>query len=362
MKTKHCFFTRGYFRKFFVVMFLVVYFQPTCVRAGYWGEGFAANMMLFNLETISYRIQGIVLSAVKTTAIQVINQKVLSMINGGGASGASLIIQDWKNFILIQSAQKAQDVILNDFFPDVFQGKGSGGNYVSASEGVFSGGSGAFNYADIASLSNTNYPEYLSSVGKQVLKNELDGVINYTLDNVCSNPAESIDRGDYECLREFMSPQNNPFGIPILTQQKYNQELEENKLIAQTQAGITGYKPQVNSSGLVVTPPQTISDIVSTMQTLSAKAIATIQNPSELITGIAQAYVNKMIQQTLSNVGLSGSVGQTFANNLGAGLSAESNALIEENVGAVFNSSNASIYENNMGNLANYKSIQQIAN
>lgn len=317
-------------RVFFALLFcLSMIFAPSA-RAGYWGEPTAANMMLFNLDQIAEKIKGVTLSVVKNAAIRTINQQVLRLINGTGGQG-SLIISDWKHFIYVESSQKASDVVLNDFFPKMFSGKGSGGNYVASSEGVNT-------VKNISSQINTikNYPEYLSTIGKNTLKDLQTDATKYTLDQVCPDPSGSLAKGDYRCFSEIMKPQNNPRGIPLITEQKYTEEKVKNQAIAQTQAGITGYKPQTNAQGLVVTPPQTISDIVSAVQTLPAKALAAVQNPSELITGVIQAYVNSLIQQTLSNVGL-GPIGASFAQNLGSELSQESNALISENVGAMFN-------------------------
>lgn len=299
-------------------------------RAGYWGEPTAANMMLFNLEQIAEQIKGTTLSIVKNAALTTINQQVLGMVNGTWGQG-SLVIEDWKNFIYTQSSQKAEDVVLNDFFPRMFSGKGSGGNYIASSEGVVAAQNLSTSISTIK-----NYPEYLSTIGKNTVEGLKRDVTQYTLDQVCPDPQGSLALGDYACFSAVMEPQNNPRGIPILTEQKYTEEKIKNELIAQTQAGITGYKPQTNNQGLVVTPPQTIADIVSTVQTLPAMAIAVAENPSELVTGVIQMYVNSLLQKTLSKVGL-GSVGASFANNLGNEISRETDALIEDNIGALFN-------------------------
>lgn len=315
----------------FGVLFAGMAFLPGMpARAGYWGEPTAANMMLFNLEQIAEKIKGVTLSIVKNAALQTINQQVLGLVNGTWGQG-SLIIEDWENFIYTQSVQKAEDVVLNDFFPKMFSGKGSGGNYVAASEGVTA-------VQNISTSVNVikNYPEYLSTIGKNTLKELTSDATKYTLDQVCPDPSGSLAKGDYACFSAVMEPQNNPRGIPIITEQRYQAEKIKNEKIAETQAGITGYKPQTNKQGLVVTPPQTIADIVSTIQTLPAMAIAVAENPEELVTGVIQMYVNSLIQKTLSKVGL-GSVGASFSQNLGNELSRESDQLISDGVGATFN-------------------------
>lgn len=299
-------------------------------RADAWGSNVMAANMLYTLTEMSYKIKGIILSIVKNAAIQTINQQVLRLVNGTGGQG-SLIIENWRDFIYTQSSKKAEDVILNDFFPKMFNGKGSGANYTPSSEGV----SAAQN---LASSVNTikNYPEYLKNVGKNTVESLKTEVVKYTLDQVCSNPSDSLSKGDYRCFSEIMKPQNNRYGVPILTEKKYAEEKTKNEKIAETQAGITGYKPQTNAKGFVVTPPQTISDIVSTVQTLSAKAIAVAQNPEELITGVIQAYVNSLIQKTLSKVGL-GPIGADFSRNLSDEMSRETDQLISDGVGSMFN-------------------------
>jgi hypothetical protein len=320
----------NFLRKLLIAIPLCVgVFAALPTQAGHWGEPTAANMMLYNLEQIADKIKGVTLSVVKNAALKTINEQVLRMVNGTSGSG-TLVIEDWKKFIYTESAKKAEDVIKNDFFPKMFSGKGSSANYTASSEGVNT-------VNNLASSVNTikNYPEYLKTVGNNTLMSLKADVTKYTLDQVCSSPSGSLSKGDYRCFSEIMKPQNNRYGIPILTEKKYTEEKTKNEKIAETQAGITGYKPKKNSKGLVVTPPQTIADIVSTIQTLPAKAIAMAQNPSELVTGIIQTYVNSLIQKTLSNVGL-GSVGASFAQNLGSEISKETDTLIEDNVGALF--------------------------
>lgn len=313
----------GFFSTFFIG-------QVLPARADVWGATWAANLMLNTLTKIDRAVEGVTLSIVKNAALKTVNEQVLRLVNGTGGTG-SLVISDWKKFIYTESSKKAEDVVLNDFFPTMFSGKSSGSNYTSSSEGTTT-------VQNLSSSINTikNYPEYLSTIGKKTLSNlKSTSTTKYSLDQVCSNPSSSLAKGDYRCFSEIMKPQNNPRGISILTEEKYNEEKTKNQTIAQTQAGITGYKPQTNSKGLVVTPPQTIADIVSTIQTLPAKAIALAQNPSELITGIIQTYVNSMIQKTLSKVGL-GSVGTSFAQNLSNEISSETDTLIKDNVGALF--------------------------
>ena len=312
-------------------LFCVGMLSAPSARAGYWGEPTAANLMLYNLEQIADKIKGVTLSIVKNAALKTINEQVLRLVNGTGGTG-SLVIEDWKKFIYTEASQKAEDVVLNDFFPKMFRGKGSGSNYTASSEGVNTS-------QDFSSSINTikNYPEYLATIGKNTLNELKSDGIKYSLDQVCPNPSASLAKGDYRCFSEIMKPQNNPRGIPLLTEKKYTEETAKNQLIAQTQAGITGYKPQTNSKGIVVTPPQTIADIISTIQTLPAKAIAMAQNPSELITGIIQAYVNSLIQKTLSKVGLgSSSAGASLSKNLRNELSKESDAAIRDNVSEFF--------------------------
>ena len=310
----------------FIFVFFGVFSVAPAVQAGYWGESIQANLMLYNLQRISEKIRGIILSAVKNAAIQTINKQVLRLVNGSSGKG-SLIIENWRKFIYTQSAKKAEGVILNDFFPKMFSGKGSGGNYSAASEGV----SGNLN----SSLNTIkNYPQYLQNVGKNTLKSLQQDVTKYTLDKVCPDPKGSLAKGDYACFSSLMEPQNNPKGIPIITAQKYGAEKAKNEKIAETQAGITGYKPQTNKQGLVVTPPQTIADIVSTIQTLPAKAIALAQNWEELATGVIQSYVNSLIQKTLSKTGL-GSDGADFSNNLSNELTRQTGGVIRDGVKGV---------------------------
>lgn len=323
---------RYIFSKAFIVLaFGLFFFYPNETRAGYWGEPTAANMMLFNLEQIAQKIQGVTLSIVKNAALQTINQQVIGMVNGTWGQG-SLIIENWEDFIYTQSSKKAEEVVINDFFPKMFDGKGSGSNYVPYSEGI-----NVVNSVTNSVNTIKNYPEYLKSIGKNTLTSLQTDITKYSLDQVCPDPQSSLSKGDYACFSAVMEPQNNPRGIPILTERKFLEEKLQNEKIAETQAGITGYKPQTNAAGLVVTPPQTIADIVSTVQTLPAMAMAVAENPEELITGVIQAYVNSLIQKTLSKVGLS-PIGANFSQNLGNEMSRESDQLISDGIGEMFHS------------------------
>lgn len=346
--------TKGMTFRFRVIFFSFIFlcssffFSPISVQAGYWGEPTAANLMLFNLEQIAEEIKGVVLSIVKNAALQTINQQVLGLVNGSWGQG-SLIIEDWEDFIFTQSGKNASDVVLNDFFPNVLSGKGSGGNFIASSEGV----------DPLSNLSSTiktigNYPEYLSKIGKDTLKDLESDIPKFSLDKICPDPSDALSKGDFACFSKIMEPQNNPHGFQLITEQKYSEEKTKNEQIATTQAGITGYKPQKNESGLVVTPPQTIADIVSTIQTLPAMAIAVAENPAELATAVIQTYVNSLIQKTLSKVGL-GPIGANFAENLGNELSRETDGLIEDGIGEFFGADGLGtdiIGPNNVGSIS----------
>ncbi|QQS21058.1 MAG: hypothetical protein IPL87_00755 [Candidatus Moraniibacteriota bacterium] len=305
-------------------------------RAGYWGEPTAASMMLFNLQQIAENIKGVTLSIAKNAAIQAINQQVLGMVNGTWGQG-SLIIEDWRGFIYTQSSQKAQDVVLNSFFPAMFGGKGSGGNYIAASEGVLLA-------QGVSNSINTikNYPEYLSTIGKNTLQGlAVNTTPRYTLDQQCPDPQAGLARGDYRCFSSIMEIQNNPRGIPILTEQKYLAEKMMNERIAATQAGITGYKPQTNAQGLVVTPPETVANVIASTLALPGQALAAAQHPTELLTGLIQMYVNSLVQKTLSKVGLGSTTASSYQ-NLNMQMNQNGQMLMQNNVGALFNNGNAS--------------------
>ena len=324
-----------FWRKTLLVFLCVSFFLSAVpARAGYWGEPTIANLMLYNMEQIADRIKGMTLSIVKNVALRTINEKVLSLVNGRSGKG-SLIISNWRDFIFTQSNKAAKDVVLNNFFPNLFSGKGSGGNYTPSE---------AVNNTAASIQTIRNYPQYLSTIGKNTLNEITSNAIKYTLDQVCPNPSASLSRGDYACFSALMQPQNNPYGIPILTQQAYAAEQQKNQLVAQTQAGISGYKPQTNSKGLVVTPPRTIADIVATVQSLPAQALALAQNPSELITGVIQIYINSLVQKVLSKVGMNPSdaaiVGNTASDIVGD---------TSDNIQDYFSGSSGDIGPNNVG-------------
>lgn len=342
---------------FSLFLCLAVLMPISQARADVWYAWLLNANMTVTLQEISRRIEGITLSVLKQHVITLIRRKVASIINKSGTGGSSLVIQNWKEFIFTQSTKKAEEGV-NTFFTELFGGKGSTANYIASETSTGTASTSSSSTFSSSSKKYGSYTEYLKSVGKSELKKLTKETSKYTLDQVCSNPKSSLDKGDYKCFSALLDPdkpENNSYGIPLVVTNKFNKLKTQEETIATTQAGISGYKPKTNSKGTVVTPPSTVSSIVDETITAPLKTIISADNSSELSSFIQAALysfldaaIKEGVAQAVSYIDQ-----KTGIEGLGSQLVAAGDSEYgKDNVSSQFTSSSDTVSASNVGSSA----------
>ncbi|OGI21877.1 MAG: hypothetical protein A2808_01845 [Candidatus Moranbacteria bacterium RIFCSPHIGHO2_01_FULL_55_24] len=247
-------------------------------RALAWADAIPAAIMKQTMETIARSIEGALMGSLKLAAVQVINSTVGQLV-GGNTLGQALIIVDYNDFLQRQPEQTA-DLFMNDFYTLTLRGKASSANYIGAG-----GTSGNV---------TGNYATYLKSQAEKTTNKKTTPT--YNLDEYTSDPAKMFAEGDLRAFNAFYSnPANNPFGYSLLAEEayvgKYSSEVEKQKIIATS----SGFLPQTDKDGNVITPAASIEELVSKATGLPQDIIANASNPGELLSGVMMAAVNKTI-------------------------------------------------------------------
>jgi len=101
---------------------------PSPVRAGYWGEDWAATTWQTMYEQIYKTIQDALLANMKMAALRVIQSRMSSLLgksSGSSSSGLSgMIISNWQSFIY-KTAQSYSTQVTSDFFNSLSSGASS---------------------------------------------------------------------------------------------------------------------------------------------------------------------------------------------------------------------------------------------
>lgn len=272
-------------------MNLLVAAQP--VRAGYWGESLMATFLDQALDVIKRQLEGAILSALKTAAVEVINSKVGQMI-GGSSLGEALFISDWNQFLYEKPASQVQ-VYMNDFFAVTLRGKSGSANYLGA--------------GDVAGNVSGNYAAYLEGQARSSLAmNEEDlGVsLEYTLDSYSPNPELLFAEGDYRGLNAFFSnPANNPFGYTFATTAFYAKQMTKEIERVKTEAQSSGFIGK-KQNGQTIAPAATIENMLSDAQNIGNNILAAAENPGQLagsiVGSVLSKYITNMIQKGVGKV------------------------------------------------------------
>jgi hypothetical protein len=246
--------------------------------AGYWGEPIYAAIMDNMFEKIARQIEGTLLSALKASAIQLLNTQVGQLI-GGSSAGGSAIISDWKGFLYDEPEQKVH-VYMEDFFTQMTSGRSSSSNYDSP-----------------YSLANGTNPTLGSYSARLVEGAKVSLATPYqpsNLEEISPDPEAALAEGDLRTLNAFFAnPMNNPFGF-TLAAQSYERSVREMEQQQQVVQAIShGYR---SSDGL---PGSTLGQMVADAQDVGNKIIAAAQNPAELASGVIVSLVNKTITNTI---------------------------------------------------------------
>lgn len=274
MKRNHIF-SRFAFAVLLAVAMVSV--RPLPARADAWGANVAASILSDALGKIQRQIEGVLLSALKTNAVNLLNSSVSNLI-GGSTVGDSRIITDWEDYLYEEPRENTRA------YMDSFLAKSTGGRNTSSYQS--------------AGASHYSYGMYLQSFAKSTTLtsySDSDAVPTSTMEEAFSDPETALEDGDLRAFNMYFSnPMNSPYGYALAAQQAEAARLEQEKQIQATKSMSHGYK-SVESNGQVVLPGSTIADMVAGVQNLPNQIIASSNNPAELASGLIFSFANKAI-------------------------------------------------------------------
>lgn len=270
-------------KSLFVLLFFVFSFFPTHrSQAALWPA--IDPIIKTALEKIQKQIDGMLLGAAKQASIKAIQQQMNSLIAGGSGSGGAMFVTDWKAYLVTQPQSQA-NLFINDYISQSLKGRGSLSSYVPAGfEGVGS---------------NSSYLSQLEQGAKAITSNNpAQSQVTFTGD-----PSTMFAGPDpFKQLNLYLSGVNNPWAFNIDVQIKYQDELEKQKLIAQTKVIAGQGFPGKESNGMTIAPGSVIKDQLSKVQGMGLDMIANAQNLPEIITSAVSMTINQTIQQGIGNV------------------------------------------------------------
>jgi hypothetical protein len=285
--------------------------QPHVARAEVWGSNFGAAFIKEMLEKVARQLEGTLLSAFKSMAVNMLNKQINELI-GGGSKGP-LFITNWEDFIY-RAARDQTNMVMNDFFTSTTRGKYTMANYVGV--------------GDVNSVGQS----YLGKMIQQakMATTEPPAGPTYDLDAVVTSPDVIFTTGDWRGLNSmFANPANNVYGMTLMAERKFQSELSKNINLLTAEAVANKGFTSVKQDGYVITPGSTLADVVSSAKTLPDRIVASAENPGELVGGVLMSVLNKtvtnLVQQGIGKVqsrvarevgSVGGAAGRFVANEL----------------------------------------------
>lgn len=271
------------FEKGLAVLILFVSLATLAVpaRPAYaWGDAIPAAILKQTLEKIQHQIDGVLLATLKSTAINVLNTKVMQMVAGTSAKD-SLIITNWKQYLYQEPAEQTKYAYDTTFKSITLQGRSTG----------FVPSTGGLSYeSKISSYADLHLGNSASLSGNTARLSELSG-----------DPIASVSNGNFRVLSEMYASGSDPIGYSLRAERFLMEESAKNQQEAQVKAMASGYKGVTDKYGNTILPGSTISQMVSNTQDMSNKIIAASQNPSELVGGVIASLANRMITSAIQN-------------------------------------------------------------
>ena len=269
----------------FCLTFNSVFFAKVPLARAQWGAEMAAAVYDSVMEKLMAHLQGIIMGAMKQSAITSISQTVNNLVAGSSSSGA-LFITNWEDY-LVASPLSNTAVYMNDFFATTTRGRSSVSNFTSS----VGGGAGYSNYLVENAKAHIMSQMYLNADGMQT---------NFTDYKV--EPGEMFKDNNWRAFSSFISkPSNNPIGYTLMAEEVHNAKLADERREAEVKAeAYSGFKSQ-EKGGQVVTPGSTVQDIQSQVFDAGYKVIAGAQSVPEVITALVSRIATKAITQGIGN-------------------------------------------------------------
>jgi len=264
-----------------LMFFCSVSFVPQA-RAEAWGTNIAASILKQSLEKIARQIEGVMLGALKGSAVQLLNSQVAQLVGGTSTSG-SAVISDWKEWLHDVPEQEVK-VAHEQFFNSVLRGRDSSSYHSMLAEQD----AGVNNYYEMLAAQMEGFD---SSSDTYANAAELVG----------EDPIVALGKGDTSALNAlFAKPTNNPFGLALVYESEMQAVRERSKTEQMVKSMSTGYKG-IEENGKTILPGSTIGQMVANSQDIGNKVIAAASNPAELASGVIVALVNQTVMKTIKS-------------------------------------------------------------
>jgi len=277
----------SFYRKFIrglaiMLIFSFLFFPIQKSEAAAWP---AIDPIINNaLLKIMDQIKAMLLGVAKQAAIKAIQQEMNYLITGKSSSGGAMFVTDWNDYLQTRP-QAAANLVINDYISQSLRGRGSISGYVSAgSEGV--------------SGQRMSYQSQLDQMAKKSTSDQPKTQVTFT-----GNPSQMFSgRTPFQQMNLYLSGVNNPWGFNLEMQTKYQQELDKQKMIAQTRVIAGQGFPGNDSGGITITPGALIKDQLAKVQGMGIDMIATARELPEIITSAVSMTISQAIQQGIGNL------------------------------------------------------------
>lgn|GEM_PF-1001563 len=178
-------------------------------------------------------LAGIAFSALKISALKVVQLATQKTIGKGGGGG---VITDWNNYLYTGPKQIAL-AQMNSFFNTANRGRASSLNY----EGV-----------------GNNYNAYLLKQARQSIEGQK---FTTNLQSVVTDPQHVFASGNMKGIMSYLEPANNPMGFSMIAQSRYANEVSKITAIAVAEQK-DGIKP-VKQNGKIIQPATLVASALT---------------------------------------------------------------------------------------------------
>jgi len=283
-----------FFRKKIIIIFFLILalsFSPVTAEKAYaWdavlGETFG-NLMRKMMDQIDAVIRGMM----KQAAMMSINQLTVKLVAGG--SNGPMFIVNWQDYLLGQPQQRALAGSLL-YLNDSLSGRGSSSGYRPAPgfEGI---GQNAF------SMGLGQYSNYsgrlLEQTKSAIISNQGTARMTYQ-----GNPSQMFAKGNFKDMSVFLSGINNPWAFQLNAQDKYQELLRREELIASTKANAGGGFTGLEKNGQTILPGSVARENLVNAQNLGNNIIANATSLPEIITGVVSKMATQLMTQGIGNI------------------------------------------------------------
>lgn len=293
-------------------------------RADYWGANKVSALLIKYLDRLDRYIEGILLSKMKSIAINMLNQQIDKMFGGGGGN-EPLFITDFREYIHGYAKSYTNETV-NDFFTTSLRGKFSVSNYVEVggivgpfSEGISSGINAA------------------AQVGQSMRNAVKDTLPAFDFDTKALDPGLRGGISFRDMNKLVTNPMNNSVGASFEAKRIMYASLSEQAEIQKIKAQASGFIPK-EKGGKVIAPSALLEGMVVKVKTMADDVISMASNPEELIVGVINSYANQVINRVVElGIGKVEAAIEAKVGPIGVQLSREIRAdIASEGAGAQF--------------------------